>query len=333
MGRKRDISIGIVGTNFVSSWMAEAIAATPGAVCGAVYSRAQETGDAFAAKYGIPAVYTDYDAFLAAPLDAIYVASPNALHYPQTLAALRTGHHVLCEKPIALNREQLSEMQACAHAEKKVLLEAMRPTHDEFLQVLRQYLPQIGTLRHADLCYCQYSSRYDRFRAGEVLNAFCPALGNAALLDIGIYCIHVAVDLFGPPKRVRSSSVFLANGMEGAGSALLTYDGFSATLSYSKIADAVCDSQLLGEDGALSFDKPSAPTRLVLHLRGREPRVVYSRPEGASNMPFEVAAFIDLIQRGAYDHPFLQLSQQASDIVEQIRMQNGICFPQDSIGR
>ena len=77
----------------------------------------------------------------------------------------------------------------------------------------------LGTLRHATFDFCQYSSRYDRFLAGEHVNAFDPALSNAAVMDVGVYAAAVMVYLFGAPLPggISATSTFLHNGMEGSG--------------------------------------------------------------------------------------------------------------------
>ena len=97
------IKLGIVGTNFISDRLWHAVQYVPEVEVCAVYSRRQETGDAFAKKYGIEQVYTDYELFLNSDLDAVYIATPTYAHCPQTLQALEQGKHVLCEKIMAVN--------------------------------------------------------------------------------------------------------------------------------------------------------------------------------------------------------------------------------------
>ena len=121
------IRLGVVGTNFVSDWLCEAAASLGDDVAvTAVYSRAKETGDAFAQKHGIANVFCDYDAFLSSDvIDAVYIASPNFAHAAQAIRALNAKKHVLCEKVIATNSRELSEMIAAARENRCVLLEAM----------------------------------------------------------------------------------------------------------------------------------------------------------------------------------------------------------------
>ena len=121
------IKLGIVGTNFISDRLWHAVQYVPEVEVCAVYSRHQETGDAFAAKYGITQVYTDYELFLESDLDAVYIATPTYAHCPQTLKALEHGKHVLCEKIMAVNANEAEQMIECAKKNQVILLEAMRP--------------------------------------------------------------------------------------------------------------------------------------------------------------------------------------------------------------
>ena len=140
------LKIGMIGTNFISDDFCEAATQVPGAELFAIYSRRQETGDAFAAKHGIPRVYTDYNEFLASGLDAVYVASPNSAHCSQTLKALNRKKHVLCEKVMAVNEQEVRSMIDCARQNNVVLLEAMRPDFDPAYDLIEQTLPRIGKL-------------------------------------------------------------------------------------------------------------------------------------------------------------------------------------------
>ncbi len=111
--------------------------------------------------------------------------------------ALEHKKHVLCEKVMAVNEAEVRSMIDCARRNQVVLLEAMRPDFDPAFDIVEQNLNRIGRLRRATFEFCQYSSRYDKFREGIVMNAFDPTLGNAAVMDIGVYCINSLVRLFG----------------------------------------------------------------------------------------------------------------------------------------
>ena len=102
-------------------WLCDAVELTDGIVNHAVYSRTVERGTEFAAKHGIPNIYTDMEAFLSSDIDAVYIASPNFLHGPQAIAAMNHGKHVLVEKPAALSAAEFDEMLACAEKNNVIL--------------------------------------------------------------------------------------------------------------------------------------------------------------------------------------------------------------------
>lgn len=329
-----NLKIGIIGTNFISSDFCEAAAFVPEAELYAVYSRKQETGDGFARKHGIPRVYTDYETFLDSGLDAVYVASPNFVHCEQTLKALRCGKHVLCEKVMAVNETQVQAMIDCARKNGLILLEAMRPDFDPAYDLIEQTLPRLGRLSRATFEFCQYSSRYDRFLSGETVNAFNPELCNAAVMDIGVYCIHSLVRLFGMPEQIKALSAKLSNGFEGSGTVLLQYDGMTAEAIYSKTAVSVTPSVIQGEKGSLLIDYVSRPEALELRMRkgsrdtlaGGGIQILPFTP-AKNNMIYEIREFIRLIENKEVNHKYLQYSLDAIRVIDEVRRQNGIVFP------
>ncbi len=322
---------GVIGTNYISDRFLAALPFTE-AKATAVYSRKKETGDAFAKKHGIGSVYTSLDEFFASDeIDAVYIASPNFLHKEQAILALRAGKHVLCEKPIAPSLRELEEMMAVADEKGLILLEAMRPTFDTAWEKIASLLPSLGSIRSALLDYCQYSGRYDAFLSGTVLNAFNPALSNAALLDIGVYPISVAARLFGRPRAVKSQSFLLSNGFEGGGTALLSYEGFTATVNYSKVCDSVSPSFIIGEKGAITVDRVSEPKRVILKMRGEEERVLSLDAHGApDNMFYEITAFCAFVKLRDTENAS-RVSRDTLFIMDEVRRENGIVFPSDRL--
>lgn len=322
----KPIRLGTVGTGKIVHQLAAAARETEGVSLSLVYSRREESGRAFADAAGVRQVVTDFAAFLASPkIDAVYIASPNALHFEQAMAALRAGKHVLLEKPATVTLAQYESLEAEASARGLVLLEAMRPLHDPMLPLIRRTLPRLGAIRRVHLEYCQYSSRYDRFKAGELPNAFNPALSNAALMDIGVYPIALLVALFGLPNSFSSRSLLLRGGFEGAGELICEYDGMLAAISYSKITDSAAPSVITGEGGSLVLDRVSTPRTLTLHLRGASPeRLPYVPQE--NNMVHELCDFRDQIRGTPSREPFSEYTRHALRLIESVRERNGIRF-------
>lgn len=323
------VRFGVVGTGFICDEFMEAAAQIPEFSLAAWYSRDRALGEQFACKYGAAAVYTDLEELASSELvDAVYIASPNSLHCGQSILMLKHGKHVLCEKPVSSNEEELNRMLDAAKANGAVLLEAMRPVFDPGFSMIESLLGRLGTVRRATFQYGKYSSRYDKFRQGQVLNAFNPALSNAAVMDIGVYCIHALVKLFGMPKDVQVQSIFLENGMEGAGTILADYGSMQAELIYSKITDNVLPSQIQGEEGTMVIREIPDTIEILLYPRNgqKEKYVIDKNP---NNMVYEIQEFITLIteHRSACLHN--RYSQMEMQMMDAVRRKGGIRFSKE----
>lgn len=319
------IKLGIIGSNFVSDWLCDSVKISDGIVNHAVYSRTSERGSEFAAKHSIPNVYTDLEEFLSSNIDAVYIASPNFRHFDQAISAITHGKHVLLEKPATLNEKEFMILEQAAKENGVILLEAMRPAHDPAMEIVRELMKKIGTIRRAVFDFCQYSSRYDKFRSGEILNAFNPAYGNAALMDIGVYALHCAVNLFGEPESVYSKSVKLHNGMEGMGTVILSYDSCQVEVVYSKITDSYNPSVITGEDGYVTIGKVSTLETVGFRKRGGEEEILVSdRTE--NNMIYEIADFVKCIRGEMSADRFGEMTRIGLRVMDEIRRQNDIMF-------
>lgn len=295
------LRFGIVGTNFISDWFANACLRTDVATPAAVVSREAGRGAEFAARHGFDVV-ADSIAEIASHVDAVYVASPNLLHHDHAVKALNAGKHVLIEKTMTASLAEAEEIFALADERGLVAMEATRHLHAPSHQLIRDLLPRLGIIRHARLAKCQYSSRYDRFRGGEILRAFDPSLANSALADIGVYVLEPALDLFGEPTSTAGSSVFLHNGFEGAGAMTLTYPDLLVQLTWSKITAGQAPSEFLGEDGAILIDDLGEPTRIEYRPRGDDSRVVWDQPnDGPSTMHHQLRTFASQVRAGRTD--------------------------------
>ena len=324
--KSKTLLLGVIGSNFVADWLCDTVKITEGVTLAAVYSRTEERGRAFAAAHDIPAVYTDMEAFLSSDIDAVYIASPNICHFPQAMDAVRHGKHVLVEKPACLNEAQFRTLLKAAEENGVTVLEAMRPGHDPAMERAREAMGKIGAVRRAVFDFCQYSSRYDRYKQGEILNAFNPDLGNAALMDIGVYAVHCCVMLFGKPESVYAKSIVLPNGMEGMGTAFLTYSGMQAEITWSKITDSASPSVILGEGGAVLMGKLSTVESVTLVPRGGEAEdVTGERPE--NNMVYELSDFLAAVRGEANPALWQENTALTLSLMDEIRRQNGIVFP------
>ncbi|WP_032123419.1 Gfo/Idh/MocA family protein [Clostridium amazonitimonense] len=328
---KEAIRFGVVGTNNITEWFLNGSKNVKGFVLTAVYSRNQEKGKTFGEKYGVEQVFTDLEEMAKSDLiDAVYIASPNALHAEQTMLFLKHKKHVLCEKAFASNAKEVSKMVETARSNNVLLMEAMKTTHLPNFKVLKDNLHRIGKVRRYFGSYCQYSSRYDKYKEGVVLNAFNPELSNGALMDIGVYCIHPMINLFGMPKEIKASGVMLKSGVDGEGSAVFKYEDMDAVVIYSKIANSYLPSEIQGEDGSIIIEKINNFQKVKIILKnGLEEDL--SQPHIEEDMCYELQEFVNLTKEGKVESNINshQVSLSAMEVMDEVRRQIGLIFPAD----
>ena len=314
-----------IGTNFITDLMLEAARKTEWFELYAVYSRTEERARQSAQKYGAQVFYTDMDQVCKdANIDAVYIASPTFLHKAHAIQCMNAGKHVLCEKPIAPNEQDYLEMLECAERNNVLLLEAMRPAYSMGWQMVEDFLPRIAPLRRVTLQFCQYSSRYDKFKQGIVENAFKPELCNGALMDIGVYCVHVMQKLLGLPRTVQAQTTFLPASIDGQGTIIADYGEVMCELIYSKITQGQAPSQLQGEQGCILVDSVSNPTEITLQLRGGAVEK-YEVPGSELDILYELEGFYGQLKNGA-DARQQEGSRNTLHIMDEVRTQTGIDF-------
>jgi len=323
------VKLGVIGRNFVVDWMMEAAQQVPEAQFTAIYSRSMETGQSFAAQYGLPHVFDRLeDLAVCDDVDAVYIASPNYCHFSQSRLMLEHGKHVLCEKPATVSAAELAQLLEIAKANHVVYLEAMRLVHDDALDVIRNALPRIGALRRVSFEFTQYSSRYDRVRAGETgINAFDPSLSNGSIMDMGCYAVAAIAALFGRPERVSAMGVKLENGFDGNGVILMQYPDFIAEAAYSKICRQVSPTYLMGEDGAILLDDINRTKRIWLEkCTGGVEELPYMEKKPI-NMMYELRHFCAMVAGEMDPAPWNEISRITMEILDKARQDMGIVFP------
>ncbi|QOC26972.1 Gfo/Idh/MocA family oxidoreductase [Microbacterium hominis] len=321
------IRLATIGTSTITEKFADAVAQTPGIRIDVVFSRDADRGRAFADRLGIDRVSTDLDALLATgEVDAVYVGSPNGAHAAQAAAAIAAGVHVFLEKPATPTADEFARLVDDARDRGVVVFEGMRNVYDPGMSRLRELLPRVGAVRLVSFGQSQRSARYDLVLAGETPNIFDPALAGGALFDLGVYPLSAAIELFGAPSRVLGATVAIATGADGAGAAVLDYDGFVAQIAFSKIGASRRPNEIQGELGTIEIDEITAPRRLVLDLfSGIREEIEIDGPD--NNMQFEVARFAALVRGEADPAPDQRRSLEVLRTVEAIRAGDGARGP------
>ena len=223
----------------------------------AVGSRAQDSADKYAQEWKIPRAHGSYEALLADPeIDVIYNPLPNHLHAEWTIKAVEAGKHVLCEKPLALNVEEVDAIQSAARKHGRIVMEAfMYRHHPQTLKV--QELVKNGSLGTLKLIRGSFS--YVLSREGDVRLKL--EMGGGSICDVGCYPISYARMIVGEnPLEVFGWQVAGPTGID---------ETFAGQMRFANDVLAQFDSsfvipfhtfmEIVGSDGTLNIPRPFRP--------------------------------------------------------------------------
>jgi Predicted dehydrogenases and related proteins len=356
MDAREKIRFGMIGTNSITKKFLEAASLSKEFELAALYSRSLKNGRAYILDLerapgsenilgpdGVRVFDSLKDLAESANIDAVYIASPNSFHASQSILMLENRKHVLCEKPAASNSREWESMKKAAALNSRVVLEAMRPLFTPSFQLIKELLQKIAPVREVYFSFCQYSSRYDNFKAGIIENAFRPELSNGAIMDIGIYCIALLAGLFGRPKRIFAEGQILPGSIDGMGKIIAQYEGMHAELVYSKIADSETPCEIRGENGTIWFPRIGAPENIRINYRNGAEEI-FPGNVIQQDILYELEAFIGMIkgqsqadigdEKTAASGKFVSgeynaISDIVIEILDEARRQIGIVFPAD----
>ena len=240
----------------------------------AIASRDGEQARAVADQLGIPSAHASYEALLADPgVDAVYIPLPNHMHMDWTIAALRAGKHVLCEKPLAMTADDAQRMVDVAHETGLHLMEAfMYRQHPSWVAAMDLVdSGRIGTLTAVQSWFSYYNDDATNIR--NIVE-----YGGGALFDIGCYTINLSRMVFGgEPSHIQASvRRDRATGVDALVSAILDFDGGIASFTCAIRSESDQRVHIYGTKGRISIDipfniPPDRPTRIRLTAGGDPP--------------------------------------------------------------
>ena len=254
---------GIIGAANIAEKFAEGLKELPEAVCYAIASRSQEKAEAFRKKNGFEKAYGSYEAMLEDPLvDIVYIATPNNLHFENTMMSLEAGKAVLCEKPFASNLSQVEQMVQKAKEKKLFLMEALWSRFLPSIQAFKQRM-QEGAIGKPLLLEVDFGFKADYHPQSRL---FDPELGGGSVPDIGIYPLFLAFYLFGKPESVQVASVSAPTGTDMTTSVLLKHAGGEISVLTSSFAMRLdSEAKLFGDNGSLRLCRMfHIPTKLMI---------------------------------------------------------------------
>ena len=315
-----------LGTGVIANELAQALEALGGKLY-SVANRTYDKGVAFAEKYGIEKVYEEIDQVFEDPeVDIIYISTPHNTHINYLRKALAAGKHVLCEKSITLNSEELTEAIQLAEENHVKLAEAMTIFHMPIYRKLSEIVEsgKLGPLKVIQMNFGSYKE-YDMTN-----RFFNRNLAGGALLDIGVYALSfVRWFMTSQPTEMVSQVKLAPTGVdEQAGILLTNAEGEMATVTLSLHAKQP-------KRGTIAYDK--GYIELYEYPRGQKAVITYTEDgsqeiikagETAKALQYEVLD-MEAAVAGENDYTYLNYSRDVMELMTQLRKDWGLTYPEE----
>lgn len=281
-------------------------------------------------KYGFQRYSTDFQSLLNdRNVDTIYIAVPNHLHYQFAKRALEHHKHVIIEKPITSTYEETKELYTIAKNSQLLIWEAITNQYLPQYAFIQKHLPDLGDIKTVSCQFCQYSSRYDQFKKGNILPVFDYKKSGGALMDLNIYQIHFVVGLFGEPVDVQYYPHIEQN-IDTSGVLVLHYPDFQCICFAAKDHQFPSFNIIQGTNGNISIETSVSQIKKV-KLFKHDGTYAVCGDDCHHVMYKEWEAFIEMYKYHDLNrcYAMLEHSVMVSKIQTIARRKAGILFPAD----
>lgn len=325
------INVGLLGTGNISELFVQATKFVDGMEATAVFNRDQHKANVFADQHRIKKAYNDINAMMNdADVNCIYIGLPNSMHFDYALKAIKAGKTVIIEKPFVSNLSEFDQIQKAAEESGVMVFEMTRTMELPNYKAIKDSLELILPIRLVTINFSQYSRRYNDLLAGKMPNVFSDEFSGGALMDLGVYGVHLMVGLFGKPRGLMYVANHLANSVDLSGSLIMKYKGFIASLVQSK--NSKCDNRITiqGERGTI-YASPTASVLTKVELDMDDRRDISAKQEHES-MVYTLAKITGVVERGdvAMQKQMLAHSRDVMEVLEKARRSAGITFVADN---
>jgi predicted dehydrogenase len=294
----------------------------------AVGSRTQESADAFAASFDIPTAYGSYEQLAADPeIDVIYVSTPHPFHAEGATLALEGGKHVLVEKAFTLNATEARRIADLAASKGLLVLEAMWTRYLPHMIRIREIIAD-GTLGELRTLIADHTQKLPDDPTHRI-NAL--ALGGGALLDLGIYPISFAWDVFGKPSTIQATATFKETGADAQIATIFGYEGSRIALTVSTSEARGPDTaSVIGTQARIDIDSVwYTPTTFRVVAHDGTVLEEYRSEVNGRGMQYQAAALERLVAEGNLAGDILPIEETVAIMgtLDTIREQIGLRYP------
>lgn len=322
---------GILGPGRIAAKFASDLALLPNANLYAVGSRSLEKAQNFAKDYHFEKAYGSYQELISDDdLDIVYISTTHNGHYEHSILALENGIAVLCEKPLAINANQVTEMIETAEKNQTFLMEALWTLFLPHLIKVQEIIEEghIGDVQSVRADF-GFKAAFDPEH-----RLFNPKLGGGALLDIGIYPLLLAQTILGVPDKISATALLGDAQVDEDIGVTLTYkDQKIAHLHSSLRSRTPIDAHIYGTNGYIYLPTPwhKPVSHLLVYDYSNDKEKKYAIPSHGIGYVYEAQAVMDCLNASYLESPRAswEFSLNLVQTMDHIRNQVGVRYPMD----
>lgn len=288
------VNVGIIGTGRIASRFLEESRYVSGINVSAIYNPHLESVLWFAKNNNIdidgPMILTDDSEAFFDTVDAVYIAAPHEMHTEYIRMALDKGKHVLCEKPMGLNKSDIQQMLSVADDKKLVCMEAIKTAYCAGFQRILDIVKSgaIGKVRDVEAAFSKIGAAAGREMWGA---------SGGSFTELASYCLLPVMKLLGTEvKDVHTYSVESPLGTDSYTKMMMTYDDGVATIKTGLGVKTEGELIVAGDDGYIRVPSPWWLTkRIEVHHENPNQVEVYEEEFAGGGLRYEIEAFVKCI--------------------------------------
>ncbi|MDF1657588.1 MAG: Gfo/Idh/MocA family oxidoreductase [Verrucomicrobiales bacterium] len=315
------IGWGLIGPGRFAQEFAQELVATERAGPVAVASRDLGKAQDFASRFGFEKAHGSYEELFAdQAVDIVYIVVPHVFHAEIAKEAILAGKAVLCEKPLTPGPETTRELSCLAKERGVFLMEAMKTGFLPAIQKAKAWIDEgrIGDLRlaQADFCFSGPTDPSDR-----LMN---PELGGGAVLDVGIYPLHLTRMLLGEIESLAAKGTLAETGVEDSTAIVSRHvSGASSAMTCSFRTEEAMSASIFGTSGMIEIPLFHAAKKAILKQGGEVIEVFEDHEIGM--VAAEIEAVMDALDEGLIECPghTHEDSIRLAELMHEVRSQLG----------
>lgn len=316
---------GIIGPGKIARKFAKGLTEVPGAELYAVASRSVAKAEEFAKEFNATKFYGSYEDLVKdEEVDIIYIATPHVFHYEHSLLCLKHKKAVLCEKPFAMNKEQVNEMILTAKKKNIFLMEAL---WTYFLPHYQYVLELVKSKKFGKITGLEADFGFEAPFLPEK-RLFNKDLGGGSLMDIGIYPVFAALTLLGKPDTISAKAEFSETGVDESCSIVFNYqNGVRAHLLSTINKTTPTTATITFEKATLTINRRfHEPTSITILHNDQEETISFDVKTNGYN--FEAEHVQQMLAQGRTESTVMSFekSLELIELLDGIREEIGLVY-------